>query len=184
MTNVEFDHQFVRLSAHFHLPQDERDTIQADWFAALKHYHMEALDHAVTELSNTATDRYWPALGKVLEIIKARLGRYDRTPGECSTCGGSGWVESPPFKANGIIYSNTLVRCQHCGIPAPKAESHARRAPLTDIEAHEYAQGRYGRDQMPEGLKAKHPEKPGNPEFKAWADRLRKKLFGVAEDAS
>lgn len=184
MTNAEFDRQFVRLSIHFHLPQDERDTIQADWFAAMKHFHVEAFDHAVTELVRTATERYWPALGRVMEIIKARIGRYDRTPGECLTCGGSGWVEASAFKSNGLIYSNALMRCQHCGIPAPAAETHSRRSVLTDIEAHEHAQGRYGRDQMPDGLKAKHPEKLGNPEFKAWAEQLRVKLFGVQEDAS
>ena len=184
MTGAEFDQQFARLAAHFHLPADEsRDTIAADWCAALQHYHADALEHSVTELTRTATDRFWPALGKVLDLIKARIGRYDRAPGKCRTCNGSTWIDAQPWKSNGIVYEG-LQRCPDCGVPPP--QSHERKAihALTSIEFHEHQKGRYGRDLMPPGMEAKHPETPGNAELKAWCEQLKKKLFGVEDGAA
>lgn len=182
MTSAEFDRQFARLAAHFHLPADEsRETISADWMQALKHYHVEALEHAVTELTRTATDRFWPPLGKVLELIKARLGRYDRPAGTCATCNGSTWIEAQPWKSNGIIYEG-LQRCPDCAVPAPVLHERRMTQPLTSLESHEHQKGRYGRDLMPDGMKAKHPEAVANPEFKAWAEALKKRLFGVEEE--
>lgn len=184
MTGAEFDQQFARLAAHFHLPQDEsRDTIAADWCAALKHYHVDALEHAVTELTRTATDRYWPALGKVMELIKARIGRYDKAQGKCATCHGSTWIEAQPWKSNGIVYEG-VQRCPDCATPAPQTNERKTIQPLTSLEFHEYQKGRYGRELMPPGLEAKHPEKVVNPEFKVWAEALKKRLFGQKEDAS
>lgn len=37
---------------------------------------------------------------------------------------------------------------------------------------------------MPPGLQAKHPETVVPPEFTAWAEELKRKLFGVKEEAS
>lgn len=182
MTGDEFDGQFSRLAAHFHLPSDEtRETLAVDWLRSLQHYHVDALEHAVTELTRTSEDRYWPALGKVIGLIKARIGRYDRPAGKCGTCFGSTWVEAPAFQGNGLIYANVLSRCPDCGIPAPKVESHGRREPVSDLQLHEYHAGRFGRQQMPAGSEAKPSDQPVNPEMKATFEALRHRLFGVSE---
>ena len=177
MTTAEFDRQFARLASHFHLPQDEtRDTLAVDWMKALQHYHADALEHAVTELTRTATDRFWPALGRVLELIRSRIGRYDKAPGKCATCHGSTWIEAQPWKSNGVIYEG-LQRCPDCGIPAPQLHDRKVSQPVSRLECHEYRSGRYGRDLMPEGLRAKHPEQPGNPELRAMLERFRAKFL-------
>lgn len=184
MNLAEFEKQFHRLTDHFHLPADSsRDTIVDDWFAAVQHYHVEAFDHAVTELTRTATDRFWPALGKVLEVIKGRIGRYDRAPGACATCHGTTWIPAEPWKSNGLIYEG-LRRCPDCGVPAPTDMDRPLTHRPTDLELHEYRAGRYGRDLMPEWAKAKHPDQPGNADIKAAMDELRKRLFGVSEDSA
>jgi hypothetical protein len=182
MSPAEFAEQFERLTAHFHLPTDgTRDTLAVDWLKALQHYHVDAFEHAVTQLTQTSTDRFWPALGRVLEVIKTRISRYDKFNGKCEGCGGSGWVEAPPFESNGLIYGNTVQRCLKCGIPEPQIESHRRRS-ITSVQAHEYQAGRFGRDQMPAGLEAKHPEKPGNPELRHMIAAFRAKFANSGED--
>lgn len=180
MTAAEFDRQFSRLAAHFYLPQDEtRETLAVDWLKALQHYHVDAFEHAVTELTRTSEDRFWPALGKVIGLIKARLGRYDKAPGKCATCHGSTWIETQPWIAHGIIYEG-LQRCPDCGVPAPQGHERRVMQPLTSVQFHEYRAGRYGRELMPAGSEAKHPERVANPEFAKWAEDLRKRLFGAS----
>jgi hypothetical protein len=183
MTSVEFERQFTRLTGHFHLPADDsRDTISVDWFKAVEHYHVEALDHAVTELIRTAQDRFWPPLGKILSTIQSRLGRYDRTFGKCNTCNGSSWIEAPSYKANGQVYA-ALRRCPDCGIPAPELEQH-RTEPLSTVEQHEYQAGRYMRSQMPPGLEAKPKPEGEKTEMKIAMERLRIQLFGDAKEGA
>jgi hypothetical protein len=179
MTAAEFETQFSRLAAHFHLPADaSRDTLAVDWLKALQHYHVDALEHAVTELTKTSTDRFWPALGRVMELIKSRIGRYDRTPGACATCHGSTWIEAQPWKANGQIYTG-VQRCPDCGIPAPQSDERRNSQPLTSVEFHEYQAGRYMRTQMPPGLDAKPTREGEKTEMREAMARLHAKLFGM-----
>ena len=189
MTSAEFDRQFARLASHFLLPMDEsRDTIAADWMKALAHYHVDALDHAVTEMIRTAQDRYWPPLGKVLGLITSRLGRYDRTHGKCETCHGSTWIEAWPVVWDGKLYE-MHARCPDCGVPAPEMKKpHPGARPATKLEYEEWKSGRYARDTMPEFAKAK-PWKPGakeahTAEMREFFDQLRVKLFGAKGDAA
>lgn len=182
MNPAEFDDQFNRLTAHFHLPPDEsRETLALDWLKALEHHHIDAFEHAVTELTKTATDRYWPALGKINEIIAGRRSRYDRTPGKCATCHGSTWIEAQPWKSNGIIYDGNQ-RCPDCGIPAPQSHDHKRVHGLTPSEFHDHHAGRSRQNLMPPGLEAKHPEKPGNPELRQMIAAFRAKFANKDEE--
>ena len=188
MTFQEWQPQWARL-AHFHVSGDtDRGQLEAEWFAQLKHWHVDAVDHGVTKLIGGARDNFLPGLGLLKDHIQARLGRYDKTPGRCPTCHGSGWVDAAPFKSNGLVYANVSQRCPDCGIPAPQVEAHGHREPLTELQRHEYEAGRYGRDIMPEGLKAKPWDEAKRATHKAQMmaafEKLRIRLFGHGEDAA
>lgn len=177
MNHDEWKAQWRRLD-HFHVSGDaNRADLSAEWYRQLRHWHVDAVEYGITQLIGTAKDTFLPGLGLLKDYIQSRIDRYDRT-GKCGVCGGSGWVDGAPFISNGLVYANAVTRCTACGIPAPKVDAHARRQPLTDLQDHEYRAGRYGREQMPEGLQAKS-EQPGNPELKAAFASLREKLFGV-----
>lgn len=185
MTSAEFAPIFDRLTRNFRLPVSadapkQRAEMFADWFRQLQHYHVDAVEHGVRDLMRTETESFWPPVGKLLDAIKARLTRYDRQPGKCETCLGTTWIEARPWKSNAIVYEG-LQRCPDCGVPAPQVDERRNVHPVSDLEIHEYRAGRYGRDLMPDHAKAKHPEKPGNPELKTWMEALRKKLFGHVE---
>ena len=188
MTFQEWQPQWARL-AHFHISADQdRSRLEAEWFAQLRHLHVDAVDAGITLLIGHAKDNFLPGLGLLKDYIGQRMRRYDRQPGTCDTCGGSGWLEAPAFRVGPLVYSNNMSRCQDCGIPAPKVEIHKRREPLSDLERHEYAAGRYGRDQMPDGLKAKpwHPEARAQhtSAMRTMFDALKVKLFGSRDDAA
>lgn len=177
MNAAEFDDQFNRLKAAFAAPFDvPMDTIGLELFRALQAYGLPEVERGVTHLIDTETDRRkWPTPGKVLEAIRIKSAGITRNDGQCPTCGGGGWLETHPFLSNGMVYANTLIRCS-CK-PAPNVEPSQGRRPLTATEYRAYSTGEMPRDYMPEGLKAKHPER-GNPELKAmvaaWAQRMRR----------
>jgi hypothetical protein len=181
MNAAEFDTQFNRLASHFHLPVDStRESLVMDWFRALQGYDAESMERGVTHLITTERERFWPALGKVLEAIRIKSHGY-RSGSKCAACGGSGWLETHPFLSNGMVYENVLIRCGSCGVPSPNAEESRGRRPLTAAEYRAWSMGELSRDYMPEGLKAKHPQ-AGNPDLKAAMAKLRIKLFGREDD--
>lgn len=182
MNPAEFDDQFNRLTAHFHLPTDaSRETIALDWLKALEHHHIDAFEHAVTEITRTSTERFWPALGKITEIINTRKSRYDKTPGRCATCHGSTWIEAWPVVYDGKLYE-MFARCPDCGVPAPEMKKpHPHARPATKEEYEAWRAGDVMRDTMPEFAKAK-AWKPGareahKAEMREMFDGLRRKLF-------
>jgi hypothetical protein len=183
MTSAEFDKQFNRLTEHFHLPADSsRDTIGTDWFKAVEHYHVDALERAVTDLIRTAQDRFWPPLGKLTSAIRNRIAGMDRQPGKCATCHGSSWIDVAPFKSNHMIYENVLMRCPDCGIPAPPYTEPSRREPLTSREHAEWRMGDAPKQYMPEAQQAKPWDEAERIAHKtammAVFEKLRIKLFG------
>lgn len=188
MTAKEWNTQWHRLD-HFHVSGDrDRHELEIEWFAQLKHWHMDAVEFGVTQLIGSAKDNFLPGLGLLKDYIQSRIGRYDRTHGKCATCHGSTWIDVGPYKVGEIVYSSAVIRCPDCGVPAPQVEAHTRRQPLSDLGAHEYQAGRYGRDQMPDGLKGK-PWEPGAKDAHKTAmreafDKLRIKLFGKDKDAA
>lgn len=175
----DFDTQFNRLTQHFHLPTDaSRESLGVDWYKAVEHYHIDAMERAVTELIRTAQDRFWPPLGKLLTAIQSRFDKYDRSHGKCATCHGSTWIEAFPWKSNGMIYQGNQ-RCPDCGIPAPQTHDRPQVRAVTRLELAEYQAGRSGRELMPPGLEGK-PRHEGDPfEMNAAMERLRIKLFGA-----
>jgi hypothetical protein len=190
MTPAEFDVQFNRLTAHFHLPADaSRETLVLDWLKAVEHFHVEALERAVTELIRTEQDRFWPALGKLLALIHSRMGRYDRTHGRCQTCHGATWLEAWPVVWDGRLYE-MFARCPDCGVPAPEMKKpHPGARAATKEEYANWRSGEFARDTMPEWAKAK-PWKSEAARMEHTAamrdtfERLRIKLFGSGEDAA
>lgn len=182
MTFQEWQPQWKRLD-QFRISADaDRGEVEAEWFSQLRHHHIDAVSEGVTKLIGSAKDNFLPGLGLLKDFIQQKFDRYERTSGKCQDCGGSSWIEAPPFKSNGLIYANVMQRCPSCGIPAPKVDERGRREPLTAVELNEYQAGRYGREQMPPGMGAKHPERGGNPEIKAAMEALRVKLFAMSGD--
>ena len=185
MIPADFDTQFNRLTAHFHLPVDaNRETLALDWLRSLEHYHVDALEHAVTVLIRTEQDRYWPALGKVLALVQARIDRYDKAPGKCGTCAGSTWIESWPMKTHdGRVYEY-LQRCPDCGVPAPEVKPKPHMTPLTKEEYARFKAGQWEHPPMPPGLEAKPRPAGEQTEMREAMERLRVKLFGTKDDAA
>jgi hypothetical protein len=181
MTVHEWQAQWARLD-QFRV-SGERDQVSAEWFAQLKHHHVDVVDYGITRLIGQAKDTFLPGLGLLKDFIQQKFDRYDRTHGKCVSCGGSGWLEAPPFKSNGLIYSNVLSRCGACGIPEPKIDGQGRRESLTSVEAHEYHAGRYGRDQMPEALKVRPGSRSFNTELVAQLQAWFRRVTGRGEAA-
>lgn len=186
MTLQEWKAQWRRLD-QFRVSGDvDRDQVSAEWFGQLKHWHVDAVDHGITRLIGSAEDTFLPGLGRLKLFIQERFDRYDRAPGKCANCSGSGWVEARPMKWDGRIYEMN-ERCPACGIPAPVVKPHPGCVPVTDVEWHEWKAGRYARDTMPEWAKAKpvSDEKriAQREDFRKWADALRVRLFGNANES-
>ena len=185
MNAAQFDEQFNRLKSHFHLGGDlDKGALGVEWFQAVEHYHIDALDHAVTMLIRGATDRFWPALGKLLEIIRGRIAGMDKTHDHCATCHGSTWVEAWPMRSReGHVYE-FMSRCPDCGVPAPQGgTSTFGLTALSKSEYHLYKSGDWVHPPMPDGLGAK-PRPKGDPALMQDAmNRLRLKLFGAERKA-
>lgn len=178
MNAADFDDQFNRLVGHFHLPTDaSRETLAQDWYQAVQGYDSAVLERAVTTLTRTSQDRFWPPLGRVLDLCRGRAAGND-SGGKCRTCHGSTWIDSAPFKSNGMIYEGAVIRCPDCRVPAPNYTAPSHREPLTAIEYREWSEGTSKPDYMPEGCKAKPRPDGERTEMKAAMDRLRIKLFG------
>jgi hypothetical protein len=181
MTPQEWAGQWSRLDQFRVKDESRRDAMGAEWFAQLRHWHVDAVDEGITRLIGAAQDNFLPGLGLLKDFIQQRIDRYNRSPGKCPTCDGSTWIEAQPWKSNGIIYEG-LQRCPDCGVPAPQTHERKTYQGLTPVEFHEYQARRYGRELMPEGLQAKHPERPGNPELRRLVAAFRAKFANSYED--
>lgn len=178
MTSTEWESQWARLDQFRVKDESRRDAMGAEWFAQLRHHHVDAVDHGITRLIGHAEDTFLPGLGLLKDFVQQRIDRYERTPGKCATCHGRTWIDAPAWKSNGIIYEG-LQRCPDCGVPAPQTHDRPMVQPVSLVELTEYHAGRYGRELMPPGLEGK-PRHEGDPfEMKAAMERLRIKLFGV-----
>ena len=187
MNSAEFDTQFNRLKSHFHAPA-EVDEVGIDWFQALEHYHVDALERGVTHLIRLSTDRFWPALGKLREAIQGRMAGLALVHSKCMTCHGNGWIDTAPFFSNGLLYDNVVVRCPDCGKPAPEYHASSSRRALTAVEFAQWRSGELAQpNMMPEGLRAwpeSAEERMKRVETTRMAlDRLRVKLFGKINSA-
>lgn len=142
MTPAEFSRQWKRLKAAFRLAADlDPKEAEREWFRALEHYHIDAVDIGVTKIIREAEDTFWPALGVLVQAIRDRIASIGKVKAPCATCYGSTWIDALPFWANGgLLYENVLQRCPDCGVPKPLVDESGR-TPLTAVE---YAQWRRG----------------------------------------
>ena len=148
MTATEWTGQWRRL-AHFQIRADaDRPALEIEWFAQLKHHHVDAVDVGITQLIGQAKDNFLPGLGLLKDLIQTRLGRYDTTPGRCATCHGALWIDAPPWKAYGRIYTG-FCRCPDCGVPAPAYTPNGRREALTASEHQAYLAGTFTEPPLP-----------------------------------
>jgi hypothetical protein len=133
MTSTEWETQWKRLDP-YRVPADvKRADVSAEWFAQLRHYHVDAVDHGITQLIGSVKDTFLPGLGLLRELIQARIGKYDRQPGTCDRCHGSKWVDAWPWWSNGMVYTG-MERCPDCGVPPPQYKPPENRRPLTKAE--------------------------------------------------
>jgi hypothetical protein len=184
MTAQEWSTQWRRLD-QFRVGGDaDRAEVDLEWFAQLKHFHIDAVKHGITQLIGSAKDTFLPGLGLLKEFIQARIDRYARTHQGCQTCHGSTWIESAPFKSNRMIYEGVCMRCPDCGVPAPEYADSGRREALTSREFAEWRMNDHPKASLPEGLQAKvwNPEALATHkrEMYSMLERLRLKLFGAA----
>jgi hypothetical protein len=184
MKSYEFDEQFARLKNHFYPKADANmDQVSLEWFKALGHYHVDALERGITDLIRTSTERFWPQIATLHSLIRARIGAYEKQPGKCATCHGSTWVEAWPVIWCGNLYEQ-LQRCPDCGVPAPEVKKTLPGSrPATKQEYDDWREGTFARDTMPDWAKAK-PMKPGQREAflverQEFYARLHRKLFGT-----
>jgi len=189
MTAAEWETQWKRLD-QFRVGGDaDRTEVSAEWFAQLKHYHVDAVEHGITQLIGSAKDTFLPGLGLLKELIQTRIDRYERAHHGCQTCHGSTWIESWPVVSNGQLYE-MFARCPDCGVPAPEMKKpHPNARPATKTEYEEWKAGRYLRDTMPDWAKAKPWKSEAarlnhKAEMREAFEKLRIKLFGSGEDAA
>lgn len=178
MNASEFDDQFNRLKNQFHLAGDvNADQLAMEWFNAVKHLHVDALERAVTEIIRTARDTFFPPLGVLLETIRTRMAGSERDHNRCRTCNGCGWIESWPVMSWGLVYEMNQ-RCPDCGIPAPQFTKPHKSRPLTRSECDDYRELKSNRDTMPDWGKARKPLDPtAQNEIREFMTALRERLF-------
>ena len=179
MNAFEWDDQFNRLKNHFHPGSDvDVDALGFEFFEALKHWHIDAVQRGITDVIRNAKESYFPPIGVIREIIQARLSGMERTKNDCATCEGSGWIESWPEMSSGIVYERH-ARCPDCGIPAPEVKRTHKSRPLTRAEHDDWREGRAYRDTMPDWAKPKKERDPNETnEIREFMSNLRDKLFG------
>ena len=181
MTAFEWDEQFSRLENHFHVPVGaDKDKLSIEWFNAMQHWHVDAVDRGVTDVIRNARDRFWPPLGLVIEAIRVRLAGVEKINNKCETCHGSTWIEAWPVIIGGRVYEMNQ-RCPDCGVPAPPMpKPHPSARPLTKAEYEAWQTDRAYRDTMPDFAKAKKPALSADDrsELRDWINQLRQKLFG------
>lgn len=173
MTMAEWGDQWARL-AQFRVSGDaKREDISGEWFAQLRHFHVDAVDHGVSQLIGSARDTFLPGLGALKECIQSRIDKYDRSNRGCQTCHGSTLIDAQPWMSNGIIYDG-LTRCPDCGVPAPPAPYRPgmRALSLHEVQTHQSAP-QY--DYMPDGMKAK-PGREAPSDARSVFTKLRSKL--------
>jgi len=119
---------------------EQRGAVFADWFSALSHFAIEAVEHGVSDVIASKRDTFWPAVGEVRGRIEDRLRGVPKVSSRCQTCHGSSWVDAGPHKANGGLIYEPVMRCPDCGIPAPKPIPGASRLePLNGVEYRAWA---------------------------------------------
>lgn len=141
MNTTEFDEQFTRLVSHFRLPADvAQEVVAGEWYRAVQHYHVDALDLAVTAMIREAEKTYWPPLGLLLGKIQSRISGHEKTSDACATCHGNTWLESLPYWSNKHVYT-CVVRCPDCGVPPPQVKADRYRSPLNSAEYQAFQAG-------------------------------------------
>jgi len=149
MSPQEWKVQWRRMDNQFKASSGaDVDALSQEWFAQLKHYHVDAVEAGITTLIGQATDTFWPALGKLKQAIQTRISGLQRTKATCETCKGSSWVEATPWKNSGRVYTG-FVRCPDCAVPPPIYQPNSHREELTASEFQAWRDGTFPEPAMP-----------------------------------
>lgn len=139
--------QFGRLLANCVAPSDP-DAVFAEWFAALARVPVEDVDEGITRLLRAKVDRFWPSIGELRgAVASVQTGREPSS--RCRACGGSGWVEARPYRANGEHIYEGVTRCPSCGIPPPVWQSASHQTPLSESEYRRWLAARPAVEDIP-----------------------------------
>lgn len=110
-----------------------------EWFRVFGGLAVDDVSEAITRLVRGRTSSFWPTPGELSEHLAAvQRGRGTASSPRCGCV--SGWVEAPPYRANGGHVYTGVQRCPACGIPAPNLD-HLRghQTPLSSVELREWA---------------------------------------------
>jgi len=142
MTSLEAMDQFDRLlAAGFALPSGtDQATVFQEWATAFASVDREDVAAGISKLVAGRVDRFWPTVGELRGAIASV--QAGREPLDCRRCRGSRWVAARPYRANGSLLYEGVVRCPDCGVPAPTRVGDAHQTPLSDREYAEWRDAR------------------------------------------
>lgn len=143
MTRAEAMEQLERyVHAGYRQPEDIAAAFD-EWFAAFASVAVEDVAAAIGRMVQRRTSSFWPTPGELREHLAAvTAGRVEQRPG-CQMCGGTTWIEAPPYRANGGLVYQGVVRCTACNVPAPNTDYLANhQTPMDASELREWAQAR------------------------------------------
>jgi hypothetical protein len=137
MTQLEAMDEFDRLAAAGYVqpadPDGKPGAVFTEWFNGLQSYAREDVHDGITRLLGAKTDRFWPTLGELRGCIAGVTAGRERR-GKCDTCRDSGWVDARPYRANGGLVYQGVMRCPGCGLQMPRDVSGQHQTPLTERE--------------------------------------------------
>ena len=61
--------------------------------------------------------KHWPNVAIIRDYCVQATKAVAAPPNMCDRCHGEGWVDAPPYEANGgVVYTNVAQRCPQCSV--------------------------------------------------------------------
>lgn len=140
MTRAEAMEQLDRyVHAGYRQPEDTAAAFE-EWFAAFQCVDVDDMAAAIGRMVQRRTSSFWPTPGELREHVQAVTAGRVESQTKCQSCHGSGWIDAPPYRANGGLAYEGVRRCPDCGKPAPNLQHlDGLHTPMTPAEVREWA---------------------------------------------
>jgi hypothetical protein len=140
MTRTEGMAQMDRyVHAGYRQPEDISAAFD-EWFTLFASSDVDDVAAAIGRMVSNRTSSFWPTPGELSEHLRAVVAGRIATDEKCATCHGSGWIDAPPYRANGGRVYHGVMRCHACGIPPPNMQHMAgMQTPLAPGELRAWA---------------------------------------------